>query len=162
MWRDTDDGDEYVYFEKRNDKKYLFRYMVQQGDKNEMNDLDTISFEVGLLKVGDHHFLDLYPYYERDKDEEADYLLGNFIPTHSFLKIEWNESRMKLYMFDYDRMKKLFEQNRIRIKHELIEDGKVTDYIVITASTDDLQRFIRKYADDPEAFDDPGEVIKME
>jgi hypothetical protein len=161
MWQDNEDGDEYVYFEQLDDKMYLFRYMEEQDDDSTLSDMDTVSFEAGLLRVGDHYFLDLYPYYERDKDEEADYLLANFIPTHSFLKIEWDQNKIVVYMFNYDRMKKLFEQNRIRIKHELIEEGKVTDYIVITASTDDLQRFIRKYANDPEAFDDPGVFIRM-
>jgi hypothetical protein len=156
LWQDTDDGDEFVSFEKLEDKKYLFRYMEQQGKDGEMMDLDTVSFEAGLLKIGDHHFLDLFPYYEGDKDEVY-YLFRNFIPTHSFLKIEWADQKLVLYIFEYDRMKKLFEQNRIRIKHELIDD----DYIVITASTEDLQRFIKKYADDKEAFDEPGEFKKI-
>ena len=112
--------------------------------------MDTVSFEAGLLKIGQHYFIDLFPYYDGQKDEGY-YLLRNFIPTHSFLKIEWNDDEMTLFMFEPDRMKKLFEQNRIRIKHEIINE----DYIVITASTQDLQQFIRKYADDAGAFDEP-------
>jgi hypothetical protein len=160
LWQDTDDGDEYVQFKEIDNKKYLFRYMERQGNENSMDLLDTVSFEAGLLKVGDHYFLDLYPYYEGEEEEDY-YLFRNFIPAHSFLKIEYVEDNILLYLFNYDRLKMLFEQNRIRIKHELIESGKVTDYIVITASTEDLKRFIRKYADDKEAFDDPGEFKKI-
>ncbi len=155
LWQDTDEGDEYVSFEKLDDKKYLFRYMEQQGDKSNVDDLDTVSFEAGLLKVGDHYFIDLFPYYEGERDEGY-YLFRNFIPTHSFLKIEWLDQRLILYIFEYDHMKKLFEQNRIRIKHEMLDD-----FIVITASTQDLQKFISKYADDKEAFDEPGEFQKI-
>jgi len=155
LWQDTDDGDEYVSFEKLEDKKYLFRYMEEQENDGSYIDLDTVSFEAGLLKVGDHYFLDLFPYYEGNRDE-AYYLFRNFIPTHSFLKIEWEDQKLILYIFEYDHMKKLFEQNRIRIKHEMLDD-----FIVITASTQDLQRFISKYADDKEVFDDPGEFKKI-
>jgi hypothetical protein len=156
LWQDTEDGDEYVSFEKLEDKKYLFRYMEEQGKDGDQVILDTVSFKTGLLKIGDHFFLDLYPFYEGNRDKEY-YLFRNFVPTHSFLKIEWQEGRMTLYMFDYERLKNLFEQNRIRIKHEMVDD-----YIVITASTPDLQRFIQKYADDKDAFDDPGHFKKIE
>ncbi len=153
MWTEVDEGDAFVYLEKMDDKMYLFRYMEEQDEKYDIVELDTVSFEAGLLKVGEHYFLDLYPYY--DKEDEGWYLFRNFVPTHSFLKIEWENDRMALYLFDYDRMKKLFEQNRIRIKHEMLDD-----FIVITASTEELQRFIRKYADDDEAFEDPEKFIK--
>ena len=156
MWKDQEDGDEFVYFKKLDENMYLFRYMEGNDDDSAFVISDTVSFEAGLLKVGDHFFLDLYPYYEGNWDE-ADYLFRGFVPTHAFIKIEWDDDRVILQMFNYDRMKTLFEQNRIRIKHEMMED-----FIVITASTDDLQRFIKKYADDPEAFDDPGVFIKME
>lgn len=167
LWQDTDEGDEFVSFEKIKNKRYLFRYMEAARDTgqsvgkekgmffNPPRMEDTVSFEAGLLKVGDHYFLDLYPYYEGGKDEGF-YLFRNFIPTHSFLKIEWDDQRIVFYIFESDRMKKLFEQNRIRIKHEIIDD-----YIVITASTQDLKRFFEKYADDKEAFDEPGEFKKI-
>jgi hypothetical protein len=156
LWQDTDEGDEFISFQKLDGKKYLFRYMEEQenvGDED--NRMDTVSFEAGLLKVGDHFFLDLYPYYEGDKDEGY-YLFRSFIPAHSFLKIEWDNQRILLYIFESDRMKRLFEQNRIRIKHEIVDD-----YIVIAASTQDLKRFIEKYADDKKAFDEPGEFTKI-
>lgn len=157
MWKDNDDGDEFVYFEQMDEKMYLFRYMeLQEGAENELEMGDTVSFRAGLVQVGEHYFLDLYPYYNDGNNDEAWYLFRNFVPTHSFVKIEWDADHVTLYLFDYDRMKKLFEQNRIRIKHEMLED-----FIVITASTEELQRFIRKYADDDEAFDDPGVFIKM-
>jgi hypothetical protein len=152
VWRQIDEGKEYVSFEKYEDKKYIFRYMEEDEGPQ---DMDTISFESGLLKVGDHYFIDLYPYYDQELDE-ADYLFRGFIPTHSVLKIEWKNDEMELYFFSYDRLEELFEQNRIRIRHQMFDD-----YIVITASTDELQKFIKKYADDEKAFDDSSTFIKI-
>jgi len=152
VWEQKDEGKEYVSFEKYEDKKYIFRYMEEDEGPQ---DLDTISFEAGLLKIGDHYFIDLYPYYDQEF-EEADYLFRSFIPTHSALKIEWQNDELQLYIFSYDRLEELFEQNRIRIRHQMFDD-----YIVITASTDELQKFLRKYADDEKAFDDSSTFIKI-
>jgi hypothetical protein len=154
LWQDKDEEGEYISFEKYEDKKYIFRYMETQDDTNK-SIIDSVSFEVGLLKLGDHYYIDAYPYYDEDF-EEGDYLIRGFIPTHSFLKIEWNKQSMALYEFSYDQLKELFEQNRIRIQHQMFED-----YIVITASTDDLQKFIRKYADDANVFNEPDRFVKI-
>ena len=150
-WQEDDEGKEFVSFEKYEGKRYIFRYMEKDGPEK----IDSVSFEAGLLKVGEHYFLDLYPYYEQESSE-SDYLFRGFIPTHSFLKIEWNKDDLDLYIFSYDRLQELFEQNRIRIRHQTFED-----YIVITASTDELQKFIKKYADDEKAFDDSGKFVKI-
>ena len=178
LWEDADDGQgkEFVTFEKLGDDKFIFRYfegakqtvvdLYSGKEEAELNPEDlellkeqTISFEAGILKVGDHYFIDLYPYYKYYNDDEHDeeyYLFRNFIPTHSFLKFEWENDQLVLYMFSYDRLQELFEQNRIRIRHQQFDD-----YIVITASTDELQKFIRKYADDEKAFEDPEKFIKI-
>jgi hypothetical protein len=173
LWEDNDDEGEFVSFERLDKNKFIFRYM--EGDKQTVIDFysgkisadsvnenikvlkeQTISFEAGILEVGDHYFIDLYPYYEEGENDEEYYLWRNFIPTHAFLKFEWENDELVLYMFSYDRLQELFEQNRIRIRHQQFED-----YIVITASTDELQKFIRKYADDEKAFEDPEKFVKI-
>ena len=174
VWRDTDDGEKFVSFEMLENKRYVFRHMEKQGNDTHTynpgmrsdseqplnmeavgDHIDTVSFEAGIIKLGDHYFMDLFPYYD-EEFEEGDYLFRGFIPTHSFLKVEWEGEYINLYTFSYDRLKELFEQNRIRIRHQAFED-----YIVITASTDELQKFISKYADDEKAFDDPGKFRKI-
>jgi hypothetical protein len=155
LWQDADDGKEFVSFEEYEDRKYLFRYMEGKSDFSD-DDSVSLSFEAGILKVGDHYFIDLYPYYDDNELDEEYYLSRNFIPTHSFIKIDWDYEKMVLYMFSYDRLKELFEQNRIRIRHQMFDD-----YIVITASTDELQKFIQKYSDDENVFDDPGKFVKI-
>lgn len=176
LWEDTDEEEIFVSFERLDDNKYIFRYM--EGNKQTVVDLysgkeepevnteylndlkaETVSFEAGFLKVGDHYFVDLYPYYKYYQDDEHDeeyYLFRSFIPTHAFLKFAWENEELVLYMFSYDRLQELFEQNRIRIRHQQFDD-----YIVITASTDELQKFIRKYADDEKAFEDPEKYVKI-
>lgn len=173
LWEDADEEKQFISFERLEDKKYVFKYM--EADKQTVIDVysgnisadsinenlkvlkeQTISFEAGILEVGDHYFIDLYPYYAEGENDEEYYLWRNFIPTHAFLKFEWENEELVLYMFSYDRLQELFEQNRIRIRHQQFDD-----YIVITASTDELQKFIRKYADDEKAFEDPEKYVKI-
>jgi hypothetical protein len=176
LWEAPGEEEVYVSFERLGDNKFIFRYM--EGDRQTIIDLysgkeerdliaenlkvlreQTVSFEAGILKVGDHYFIDLYPYYkyyEGDDHDEDYYLFRNFIPTHAFLKFEWENDELVLYMFSYDRLQELFDQNRIRIRHQQFDD-----YLVITASTDELQKFILKYADDEKAFEDPDKFIKI-
>ena len=52
-------------------------------------------------------------------------------------------------LFDKSFLDKLVSKNQINIRHEVI-DGKN----IFTASTDDLQKFIKQYGDNREAFGD--------
>ena len=45
-------------------------------------------------------------------------------------------------------LEKLIKNKQIRIKHEVMEDGG----IFITAPTEDLQQYLIKYSDVPEAY----------
>ena len=52
----------------------------------------------------------------------------------------------------------MFEQNRIRIKHETVESLDY-DRHVLTASTDELQKFIKKYANDPKTSEEIEQIF---
>jgi len=155
-WEEPDEH-EYVSIELLQNNKYLFRYMEDLRKDGTFQEVDTVSYEAGFLEVGNHFFADLYPYYHDEGSDESEYLFRNFIPTHSILKIVKEGNELQLYLFNFDRLQELFEQNRIRIKHQMFDD-----YIVITASTEELQKFIEKYADDPKAFEDPAIFRKIE
>jgi hypothetical protein len=58
-----------------------------------------------------------------------------------------------MYWYGEDWLEELFEQNRIRIKHETVTSPGY-DRQVLTASTDELQKFIRKYANDPKTVEE--------
>ena len=57
---------------------------------------------------------------------------------------------MKISMFDPDFVGDLLEHQQIRIKHENTANG-----FVLTASSEELQKFAEKYADNKEAFLEP-------
>ena len=57
----------------------------------------------------------------------------------------------------------LLKNNKIRISHETIHKKYQDDSYILTASTDELQKFLIKYGNDPNAFvDHPGAKDKDE
>ena len=118
-------------------------------------DDDTLWYETHFIKLGTGLFLDLFPL-DKHPFDESDLLLNNFVPMHSFLKLEMNKDTLTVYSFDGKRMIDLFKQNRIRLKHELLDD-----IVLITANTEDIQKFIQKYSSNKEAFTDPMIFIKI-
>jgi hypothetical protein len=121
----------------------------EKKDSQEDRPAQRAEFDARLLKLGDHMFLDLYP--EQPKFEN-DFYMMHLVPAHSFFKISIEGDILKLVMLDYDWLEKMLEKRKIKLKHERLEDGP----IVLTASTKELQKFFKKYADNRDAFQNPG------
>jgi hypothetical protein len=68
------------------------------------------------------------------------------------MKLDLEQDAIVLTEFDNERLIDLFASNRIRLAHEMINED---EYVVITASTDNLQKFVARYANDEDAFEDP-------
>ena len=112
----------------------------------------TYEYEAALLKLGGTTYLDILIDGPVGKDQEDEVpILAYYVPSHNFYKVEFKQdNKLNIFPFDGDRLDKLVRQRKIRIKHENV-DGQM----VVTASTEDLQKFILKYAQDEDAFDDP-------
>jgi len=109
------------------------------------------SFFAHLVKLESRLFLDVYP--SRlpcaQPDPNEDWLLNAFflMPGHSFVIIDSIEPQLKLRWTNQEEMKKLLKEEPNAVKHELVEDS-----IVLTALTEQLQKFVMKYADDERVF----------
>lgn len=128
------------------DKKYEFVIM----DKD-----DTVGFQMGLIQLDNQYFIDLFPLedgtiFSDEKYDGLNNLFRNYIPAHSFMKIDFTQDQITLTEFDNKRLIDLFEKNQVRLAHE--QPGEDDDYIVITAKTGDIQKFITRYAKDELAF----------
>ena len=131
----------------RGDGQY---YQLVFSDEDEQAE-----FKVHLVKLGDHYFFDFYNIKNRCSDDDG-LAIAPLLATHSFAKVVLDKDDMKLYFFDIEWLEKLFEQRKIRIKHEVMEE----DIIVLTAPTADLQEFVRKYAEEEKAFMSPEHLSR--
>jgi hypothetical protein len=153
-WMSFDEDELAVIIDSAEQSKYEFTMI--DGE-------DTVAFEMGLIKLNNQHFIDLYPLEDCNfpsggNCDMMELLVKNYIPIHTFMKLDYENGSLVLTEFDNERLIDLFANNRIRLPHEMINED---EYVVITASTDELQKFISRYANDAEAFNEPSKYHRL-
>jgi hypothetical protein len=139
VWSEKEDASETWAFEKTGEKAFKLVYTVD-GKSGE--------FEAHLLKLGNTLFLDLYPDGKGlDELNRNDFYKSHLIPGHTFAKVTRIEPSVQMAFLNPDWLKELLEQNPKAIRHE-----KVSDRIVLTASTKELQEFVLKNVNTKDAF----------
>lgn len=125
-------------------------YELLFSDENEESE-----FKVHLVRLGKHYFFDFYNT-KNSCSEDDGLAIAPLLATHSFAKAVIGPNDMKIYFFNIEWLENLFEQRKIRIKHERTEE----DIIVLTAPTAELQEFVSKYAEEEKAFTDPEHLTR--
>ena len=141
VWKE---GDAKWVFEQRGENGYYLKYYEKENffiKKSTFSD-----FEITLLKLGENYYLDFYPG-DNDHLDFSGLLISTMLPVHIFAKVNFVDEGVEISFFDRDWLEELLEKNRIRIAHE-----QTPEYFVLTASTDELQKFVIKYSDVEEAF----------
>lgn len=120
-----------------------FTYTLNIYDKSMPE--NTAEFHLHIVKLGDKLFIDLFPEeWQKNNPILAIHLMG----VHTFAKIDIG-NKLEINWFDTELLQKLFDENKIRIKHE---DNGV--YTLLTAKPEELQKFVIKYANEDKAFSD--------
>src|SRR6267378_3735749 len=148
--------------EKAGEKKYKLLHTDEKGRTGE--------FAAHLVKLGKYQFLDLYLLDPGEKEEwqinELASLAIIMRPGHLFFKVSQIQPALQVSALSEDWLNKLLEKEPKAIQHEQIKFGSdnTNDFRnVLTANTQDLQKFILKYADSKEAFgDEPTELKRKE
>jgi len=141
---------EHAYFGKEvaeNIDSTSYVLMVKDKDNKESK------FSVHIIKLGGYYFLDFYLEDSLD-DDELDLASFHVVPVHTFAKVSVTENQLQINWYDQDWLEQLIKENKIRIRHEY--NG---DYILLTASPKELQKFVTKYVDSKEAFKDGMEAV---
>jgi hypothetical protein len=114
----------------------------------------TSRFIAHLFRLEGQLYLDFFP---------TDISCGNdlagihLVATHSLAKVDFSGDKIIIGWYNEDWLIGLFNKNKIRIAHERVPydpDQRDTEkmQVILTAQTDELQKFILKYGNDPEAF----------
>lgn len=127
-------------------------YVLKLKTKDETQFSDK-EFSVHVIKLGGTYFLDFYLEEFLD-DDELDLASFHIIPVHTFAKLTFSKDELQINWFDQDWLEDLIEKNRIRIHHE--NNG---DFILLTAKPAELQKFVTKYVNSDEAFEDGMEAV---
>jgi len=148
-WVDDPNGPEVIWEFTRIDEPKNAYKLVFSDDKGKKG-----SFVAHLVKLQNRLFLDAFPSefpWEPDDPNEVKWLYNSFflIPAHTFIKIDSIEPQLKMRLTNNDKMAELLKEDPNAVKHTSIEDR-----IILTASTEELQAFVLKYADDSRVFTD--------
>jgi hypothetical protein len=156
-WLSDDSSSMYRITADRDEPSYLFTYSDLSRTGGPFgNDSSSADFIVNLVSLNGSDFMDFFPG-ENDDLENLNILLQvHLIPAHTFAKFRVTQDTIIIWRFDPEWLEDLFDENRIRISHE-----KIDDQIVLTASTEELQKFVSKYADDPSAYVEPEILIRQ-
>tara|TARA_R110001606_G_C15373617_1_gene649777 strand:+ start:186 stop:902 length:717 start_codon:yes stop_codon:yes gene_type:complete len=135
----------------KEDKKlyaeYKDSYYLLREYKNK-----KVAFIATPFKINNQTFLDFIPV---DTQEDIDNLLeSHSVYTHSLVKYDLRKNgEIEIRWLDEDKIESLFEQKKIKIKHEVF--GMLNDKYLLTASSKDLQKFVQKYmaSDDSEKWE---------
>lgn len=139
----------------QNDQRWEFK----EGQKEKSYDLtfddkgEKGKFTARLVKIDKMLFLDLFP--KEPEIEANDFYKFHLLPVHTFLKIEQIDPVLKMRAMNPDKFKEMIEDKPELIRHEVIEDR-----IVLTASTKQLQQFMRKHANDEDLFGDASDLAR--
>ena len=109
------------------------------------------------MKLENSLFLDVFPDEfpcDTEDPNKIDWLYNVFflVPVHTFIKIDSIGPQLKMRLTDDDKMEELLKEDPNAVKHMSIEDR-----FILTASTEELQAFVLKYADDSRVF--PDEIV---
>jgi len=121
-------------------------------------DEDEISVLTGtLFRLNGVDYVDFVP----DINEEhftSDLISYHHVPVHTLARVQYSRKSILLYWYGDEWLNELFEENRIRIAHETVQNHDY-DRQVLTASTDELQKFIKKYANDPKTSEEIQQIF---
>lgn len=160
----SDSKDIWEFTKVKDKPSYILRYSEHLEEEHSPESSLAI-LEANIVKLGGYYFMDLYPGDNKSFDNLNDMLEIHLLAVHTFAKLEIIDGQPYIYHMDPQWLEKLFKENKIRIKHEIIVDkANVTspdnvfkspmthENIILTASTNELQKFISKYANDENAY----------
>ena len=121
-------------------------YLIRNTDANDVTGSLYYGF---LVKLGQKYYMDYYPAETVAMQHYNDFYKSHYVKMHTAYSIRFlKNDEFELKQFDEKFMRELVENKKIRIRHEIRDDGT----FVVTASTEELQQYIMKYSDVPEAY----------
>ena len=113
------------------------------------------SFDASLGKLNNMMFLNIFP--QEPELKETGYYQFHILRANSFIRIEQIEPTLIMQLMNPDTVKKMLKNDPNLIKHEIVQDR-----LILTASTKELQEFMKAHANDKGLFGEPGELKRVQ
>ncbi len=136
---ESSDTDENLIWEISSEKKskdHTYNLKLYKKENPENN----TEFEVHLVMLENKLYADFFLDDINSLEESPIISQIHLIPIHTFAYIEIGE-KIKIEWLDSYHLEKLIEKKKIKVKHEIREDGM----LLLTAKPKDLQKAVIKY-----------------
>lgn len=156
VWKEKEGKNTWI-FEKGTGKNYILLHHEAEftGSPGSKIPGDTAKFAAQLGKLGKYFFLDIYPESPNTKVKN-DFFNFHLLPLHTISRIWIGADTLRLSMLDNDWLARMIDSRAFRIKH-----ARLNDQLILTASTQELQRLAVRYAENKKAFPRPGELYRV-
>ncbi|MCF8357140.1 MAG: hypothetical protein K9H26_00170 [Prolixibacteraceae bacterium] len=146
---------DYIYTENEEKKKvtdslgYILK--INENHPKKMNS----QFEVHLIELNGQLIADFYLEDYQDSNEGWELAMFDLhiIPVHSFALLDLRGDTIVFKWFDPGWLEEQIKANKVRIHHE-----KNDNTILLTAKPKELQKFVKKYLNSSNAFEDGLEL----
>lgn len=128
--------------------KGAYDLLITQGEKEG-------KLAMHIVQLGGEYFVDIVPE-EFSSEMIPEFVLWNLMPVYTIGKLTPVGDNFQLQFFDPTWLEEKLSSHKIRIAHEVRRkagDSASVEFILLTANTDELQKFVEKYAHHDEAFD---------
>jgi hypothetical protein len=155
-WKNVKDGSTATYRQATaNDLQSLSTALQRNANKiyileeKDAQSKTTSAYYAFLVKLGNYYYLDYYPAGLKENQSADEFFTAHYIPMHSIYRVNFNgDLSFDLQQLDGGYLENLIRNKKIRLRHEVTNDGNY----VITAPTTELQQYLVKYSDVPEAY----------
>lgn len=138
--------------QEHNDQTYsitrvgkVYHLLVRDRDAQKQKQWE---FEVRLVRLGDHRFADVAAV-EEERDAHEEHWGPLFVPTHMFARFAVSGDTLTVWTLRHEWLKERLERREVTLAHTRLSPG----VILITATTAELQEFMRTHSGNPLAFD---------
>ena len=150
-----------TWIQKEDDKEQGVWVFEQDGNQYKLTHTDEkgskATFKVAAGRIGTNVFLNSMIEDPTPGVKMNDFAAVHLVPTYTFIKLRKTDAGLTLVAMNLEWLSKLLAENPRAIAHTVrrVGDDKMP---LITASTEELQKFVAKYAEDEKAF---GNEIKL-
>ena len=131
-----------------NDSTYLKKHYIISREEN---DFEYV-WAAGIVRINNEEYTNLFPADCLDKNNLSIYPTNGHesLQTYSIAKLQWTgNNKIGIQMMNGDLIKQLTLSEKIRIKYE---SDPLFGMFLITASSEELQKFIAKYGKDKKLY----------
>ena len=149
-WAQMEEGKEQgLWVFEQDGQQYNLTHTDEKGSK--------ATFKVIAGRLGTNAFLNSTINDPTPGVKMNDFAAVHLVPAYTFIRLRKTETGLTFAAMNLEWLNKLLEENPKTVAHVMrkVGDDKIP---LLTASTEELQKFVAKYADDDKAF---GNEIKL-